>query len=103
MGAVAGALACVHRRTIISRLCRGPATTTELAAEAGRAMPTIHQHLDRLRSAGLVTSVKRGRTVTHTVRTEPMTELHEWIAIRRSFWSLQLESLASALEDDGGR
>lgn len=98
--AVAGALANPRRRAILSHLCRGPATTSELAEVAGAAMPTMQQHLERLRSAGLITSAKDGRVVTHHADLSPLDDLETWIATRRSFWSTHLDALADLLEDD---
>lgn len=98
VGVVAGVLTSPRRRAIVTRLCRGPATTSELAAETGLSLPTMQQHLERLRHAGLITSTKEGRTVTHTAEFAPLAELEEWIATRRSFWNSQLGALADALE-----
>lgn len=98
IGVVVGALANDRRRAIVSRLCRGPATTSELAAETGVALPTMHQHLERLRSSGLIESAKHGRTVTHRASLAPLEELEAWIATRRSFWTTQLGALADTLE-----
>lgn len=98
VGAVAGVLANPRRRAIVSCLCRGPATTSELANEAGVALPTMQQHLERLREVGLITSSKQGRTVSHTVDLAPLAELEDWIATRRLFWNAQLGHLADALE-----
>lgn len=100
VGRVAEALANGRRRATITRLCRGPASTTELADHVGASLPTMHQHLDTLRAAGLVTSTKRGRTVTHVVDLEPLGLIDEWVASRRSFWTAQLDSLAAALEPE---
>ena len=99
LGAVAAALASGRRRAVVTRLCRGPATTTELADHVGAALPTMHQHLDVLRGAGLIHSAKDGRVVTHTVDLQPLEMMEEWIAVRRSFWTNQLDALGSALED----
>jgi DNA-binding transcriptional ArsR family regulator len=99
LDAVATALANGRRRAAVARLCRGPATTTQLAAHIGAALPTTHQHLEVLREAGLVHSSKHGRTVTHSIDVAPLAVMEEWIAVRRSFWTKQLDALATALED----
>lgn len=99
---VAGALANPRRRAIVTRLCRGPATTSELADETGTALPTVHQHLERLRASGLIESAKHGRVVTHRVDLSPLGDLEGWIATRRTFWMSQLASLAAAVEDHHG-
>jgi DNA-binding transcriptional ArsR family regulator len=100
VGLVAGALANPRRRAVITRLCAGAASTSELADHAGTALPTMQQHLEALRTAGLVTSSKHGRTVTHTVVLDPLLVLEDWVATRRLFWSSQLDVLATALESD---
>ncbi len=86
---------------MISHLCRRPATTTELADTVGASLPTMHQHLDVLRSAGLISSTKEGRTVTHAVDLAPLSVLEDWVATRRSFWTHQLDDLAAAFDEAG--
>lgn len=98
LDALAGALSHRRRRAVLTRLCRGPATTSELAAEVGLGLPAMHRHLHRLREAGLVESNKEGRVVTHSVDLAPLRELETWLAERQSFWSGQLDALADALE-----
>jgi DNA-binding transcriptional ArsR family regulator len=51
-----------------------PATTTRLARRLGLTAPGVSQHLQRLRSAGLVTSDRDGREVRYR-RTELGAEL----------------------------
>ena len=99
---LAAALANPKRVACIERLCRGPATTSELAAETAAALPTMQQHLDKLREAGLITSTKHGRTVTHHANLAPLSALEDWIATRRAFWTKQLDALADTLERHHG-
>lgn len=100
VGAIAEALSNPRRRRAITRLCRGPATTTELADLVGASLPTMHQHLESLRAAGLIASAKHGRTVTHTVDLAPLSAIEDWIATRRSFWHGQLDALDQAMRSD---
>lgn len=93
------ALASDRRRAVVSRLCRGPATTTELADAAGVSLPTVHRHLQVLRDAGLLTSRKCGRIVTHEVELGPLASIDAWVAARRSFWTNQMAALTDALEE----
>lgn len=96
---VADAIANERRRAVLSHLCRRPASTTELADVVGASLPTMHQHLDVLRAAGLISSTKRGRTVTHTVDLAPLSVVEDWVATRRSFWEHQLDALATAFDE----
>ena len=103
MGRIADALANPRRRAILTRLCRRPATTSELAVHVGASLPTMHQHLDTLRSAGLIHSTKRGRTVTHTADLAPLSVVEDWIGARRGFWQHQLDALAGSFADPTAR
>jgi DNA-binding transcriptional ArsR family regulator len=42
-----------------------PATTTQLARRLGVTAPGVSQHLQRLRSAGLITGARAGREVRY--------------------------------------
>lgn len=99
VGRVADAIANPRRRAVVTHLCRRPATTTELADAVGASLPTMHQHLAVLRDAGLISSTKEGRTVTHAVDLSPLAVIEGWIATRRSFWSRQLDALAAAFDE----
>lgn len=96
---VLGAIANERRRAVLTRLCAGPATSTDLAHAVTIGLPAIHRHLDVLRAAGLIHSVKEGRVVRHTLDLEPLSAVDEWIETRRSFWTNQLDALAAALEE----
>lgn len=98
--AVAHALANGGRRSVVTRLSSGAATSTELAELLGVGLPAVHKQLALLRAAGLVESTKVGRTVTNTLRPEGLDHLGDWIATRKSFWSNQFDALAHAVEDE---
>ena len=98
LDSVAVALASPARRQIVDHLSRRPATTSELADTVGLGLPGITRHLDALRTAGLLRSIKRGRTVTHSLDVDALQPLSQWLAVRRSFWTQQLDHLADDLE-----
>ncbi|MFE7506440.1 ArsR/SmtB family transcription factor [Promicromonospora sp. NPDC057488] len=98
LDAVASALAQPSRRQILSRLSTGEATSSELSELTGIGLPTIAKHAAALADAGLITSRKSGRVVTHRIRTVGFDDLQTWIATRKLFWDTQLDSLERHLE-----
>ena len=99
LDAVASALANRGRRHLIGRLQRGPATSSQLAAELGIGLPALHKHLTVLATAELIDSRKAGRVVTHRLRREPLRRYDDWLAARAGFWTEQLDALADAFGD----
>ena len=99
LDAVATALAHAGRRYVVGRLASAPATSSELAADLGVALPTLQRHLGVLDRAGLLDSRKSGRVVTHRLRPEPLRELDAWLTARTSFWAHRLDALDRALEE----
>ena len=79
------------RRAVIARLCRGPASVSDLAAPFRMALPSFVQHLDVLERSGLITSTKRGRVRTCEVRLEPLNRLERWMAQQRSTWERRMD------------
>lgn len=96
---IAQALSHPGRRAIISRLARGTASSTDLARLLGIGLPALQKHLDLLRGAAVIASVKAGRTVTHTLRSEGMDPLADWIVTRKVFWENHFDALTDHLED----
>jgi ArsR family transcriptional regulator, arsenate/arsenite/antimonite-responsive transcriptional repressor len=64
------ALADVNRLRIVQRLAGGTASVTDLIEEIGLSQPLVSWHIGRLRAAGLVTTLRRGRETTITLRPE---------------------------------
>ncbi len=63
-------LASVHRLRIIHVLGRGPQEVHELEGELGLPQATVSQHLSVMRSVGLVSATRDGRTVRYEL-TDP--------------------------------
>ena len=97
LDAVAGALAHAGRRQLIGTLQRGPATSSQLAAELGIGLPALHKHLVVLAGAELIASHKAGRVVTHRLRRGPLLRYDDWLAARAGFWHDRLDALAESL------
>jgi DNA-binding transcriptional ArsR family regulator len=91
------ALADPTRRAIIDRLCRGPASVSELARPFNISLAAVVQHVQILETSTLVRSEKRGRV--RTCRIEPVTlsAVQGWIAERREFWERQFDQLGEVL------
>lgn len=83
---------------MIERLSIGPASVSELAKPLPMSLSAVVQHLKVLEDAGLVSSGKKGRVRTCTLRVEAMAQAERWIAERKRFWEQQYDQLAIYLE-----
>lgn len=93
------ALADPSRRAILQRLAKAQGLSiSELAKPLPIALPTVMKHLDVLARAGLIERRKSGRTVTVTLRGEPMSEAKAWLEKTEAFWSDRLSRLARLVE-----
>lgn len=87
------------RRAMVDRLCRGPASVSELAAPFAMSLAAVAQHLKVLEASGLVTSQKAGRVRTCTLRPSALAEAERWIAERRALWERRLDRLGDLLDE----
>ena len=95
------ALADPTRRTLLAQLSeRDSLSVSELAKPFSMSLPAVMKHLDVLTEAGLVTREKTGRTVSCTLRAEPMREANDWLNRYQRFWTERLEQLAAFLEEE---
>ena len=78
------ALADPTRRAILGRLSRGGASVNELAAPFDMTLPSLMQHLGILEDAGVVTSEKRGRVRTVSLRPGALDALQLWLGEQRT-------------------
>jgi len=100
LSAVFGALSDPTRFAVVERLCRGPASVSELQAPFRMATPTFLRHLQVLERAGVVQTIKRGRVRTCALRRETLTAAEHWIAQRRREVEAQLDRLDAFLNED---
>jgi DNA-binding transcriptional ArsR family regulator len=91
------ALADPSRRAMIERLCRGPASVSELASPLKMSLPAVVQHLHVLEGSGLVSSQKRGRVRTCSVQPAALMSAERWISERRTSWEQSLDRLGEYL------
>jgi ArsR family transcriptional regulator, arsenate/arsenite/antimonite-responsive transcriptional repressor len=67
------------RREILELLKEKDLTAGEIADQFSISKPSISHHLDLLRQAGLVVSVKEGQYVYYSLNTTVMDEMLKWI------------------------
>ncbi|HMU72688.1 MAG TPA: autorepressor SdpR family transcription factor, partial [Ferruginibacter sp.] len=63
---------------ILELLRTGDMTAGEIADKFSISKPSISHHLDLLRQAGLVHSVKEGQFINYSLNTTVMDELIKW-------------------------
>lgn len=85
------ALADAHRRGMLDRLSRGPASVTELAEPLGMALPSAVKHLAVLEQGGLVASRKVGRVRTYAVEPQALDAMEAWVAKRKTLLNAQFD------------
>lgn len=79
MNALFKALDDPTRRKILELLRSKDMTAGEIAEEFTISKPSISHHLDLLRQAGLVISLKEGQFVTYSLNTSVFDEMLTWI------------------------
>ena len=99
LDAVFHALCDPGRRQMIDRLCRGPASVTELAEPLSMTLSAVVQHLQVLEASGLVRSHKEGRTRTCQLETRALDSAESWIADRRNQWQARFDRLGEFLAE----
>ena len=67
------------RREILELLKDKDLTAGEIADQFNISKPSISHHLDLLRQAGLVVSVKEGQFIYYSINTTVMDEMLKWI------------------------
>src|SRR5690606_8316912 len=91
------ALADPTRRRIVELLAERDRSAGELVAEFDVTGAAISQHLNVLRSAGLVTTRPPGKSRIQSLNPAGFSELDAWLARTRSLWSGRLDALERAL------
>ena len=87
------ALSDPTRRSILTRLARGPATVTELAIPTGLRLPTVMRHLAVLTDAGLIATAKDGRVRSCAIVPDALAPVRTWLDDQRALWEARLDRL----------
>ncbi len=97
---VFSALANPVRRDILAELASGPKSVNELAGlfEIGR--PAVSEHLQVLRTAGLVAAEHVGQQRHYHLQGAPLAEAAEWLAPFEKFWNARLRALRDVLDEE---
>ena len=85
------------RRGMVDRLCRGPASVTELAKPLSMSLSAVVQHLRVLEASGLVRTRKEGRVRTCQLETAALESAERWLVGRRSQWEARFDRLGECL------
>lgn len=93
-----GALADPIRRAIISRLCDGPASVSDLAEPFDIALPSLLKHVRVLEESGLISSEKIGRVRTCRIELDALHETEAWIGQHIAAWERRLDRLEAHIE-----
>jgi DNA-binding transcriptional ArsR family regulator len=67
------------RREILKMLRQHDMTAGEIATNFEMTAPSISHHLDKLKRAGLVTTIKKGQYVLYSINTTIINDLIEYI------------------------
>jgi DNA-binding transcriptional ArsR family regulator len=87
------AIADPTRRAIVSRLARGPARISDVAAPFPMSLTGFCKHVRVLERAGLVRRTHRGRENTLELTAEPLREVARWVSQYERFWNARLDQL----------
>ncbi|HEX6536449.1 MAG TPA: metalloregulator ArsR/SmtB family transcription factor [Gemmatimonadaceae bacterium] len=93
-------LADPTRRAIWERLAReGELTVSALTKRAGVSQPAVSQHLGVLRTAGLVSERREGRSTHYRAEPKGLAPLAKWLETYGQFWQDRFARLERLLEE----
>ncbi|MCO5144008.1 MAG: metalloregulator ArsR/SmtB family transcription factor [Oligoflexia bacterium] len=81
------------RLAILSRLSKGEASVSELAAPFSMSMPAITKHLKVLESAGLISRSREAQWRPCKIEPEGFKEVSDWIEEYREIWEESFDRL----------
>lgn len=92
------ALADPIRRAIISRLCDGPKSVSELSEPFEIALPSLLKHVRVLEQSRLVSSEKIGRVRTCKLEPHALQATEAWLHQHISAWEKRLDRMEAHIE-----
>jgi DNA-binding transcriptional ArsR family regulator len=91
------------RRRILDLLRDRARSVGELVDQLGLSQPGVSKHLRVLREAGLVGVRRDAQRRWYELRSEPLTEIDEWLEPYRRLWSGHLDALERHLDGSDDR
>jgi DNA-binding transcriptional ArsR family regulator len=98
---VLAAIADPTRRAILSRLARGDARVTDIAAPFAMSLAAVSKHVQTLERAGLVRRERRGREHTLSLDARPLRQVVRWTSRYERFWTERLDRLEAYFAQKG--
>jgi DNA-binding transcriptional ArsR family regulator len=99
LDATFAALSDPTRRAILTRLARGEATVSELAAPFAMSLPAVSKHLRVLERAGLVARGRDAQRRPCRLVPRPMKEAATWLERYRRLWDESFDRLDEYLRE----
>ena len=97
---VFGAVADPIRRGILESLrTRGPLSLTQIAEPLTITRQAVTKHLDVLQASGLIRVQKAGRWRLHSLQSEPLREVEDWLRPYAEEWDRRLMRLKRHLKE----
>ena len=97
---VFAALGDPTRRRIVELLADGQARRlSDLVVEFDSTRQTVTRHLDVLGSAGITTTVRRGRERYTSLSAQAFDPVRDWLSRYDRFWDDRLEQLKALIEE----
>lgn len=92
------ALADPTRRAIVSHLCDGPRTVSELSEPFDLALPSLLKHVRVLEESGLISSEKTGRVRTCRIEQDALQATEAWIHQHVAAWERRLDRMEAHIQ-----
>lgn len=93
------AVAEPRRRLILQLLAQGERPVGELVDLTELAQPVVSKHLRVLREVGLVRVREEGRQRLYRLDTEPLRQIHDWLASFEQLWQERFDAMDAVLEE----
>lgn len=91
------AIADPNRRRMLDLMLTEARTVGALAQQLGISQPSVSQHMQVLRLAGLVDERSEGRRTFYGLRATELQAVADWMAKYEAFWTDRLDALEAHL------
>ncbi len=86
------------RPAIVTRLCEGPRSVSELSQPFEIALPSLLKHVRVLEESGLISSEKTGRVRTCRIERRALQQTEAWIHRHVATWERRLDRLEAHVQ-----